>query len=381
MKINHLPILGLAALIFSCTNDNTDPVPQIEVPTSYSFERDGQTTVSFQGQTDRLNMLTELKNYVVSGDQGEVLSSQKLLDMYANANSPFESADLNASTKQLENKTNPAEVDFIKSILNDAAEVSADVANNGTQATEGVAGQIERGTSGKFINVTEKGWEFKEFTEKNVMASVFYHQIFNVYLSQEKIGKSVDNVNLVEGKNYTELEHHWDEAFGYWGVPVDYPNGDPILDADHKRFWANYTNSVGEILGVNEKLMTAYITGRAAIVANNHTVKNAQIEIIIDQHELVAAAKAVHYLKSSQNSLSTGDMGSLFHTLSEGYGFFKAISLSPNAKLSQSEINEILNVDLGENGDFWTVTMSGLQNAIDKLTTAYPVLKAVEDEI
>ncbi|WP_186758158.1 DUF4856 domain-containing protein [Echinicola salinicaeni] len=381
MKVNHLPIISLIALIFSCTNDNTDPIQNNEVPTSYTFERDGQSTVSYQGQTDRLNMLSEIKSYLQTGDAGAELSSQKLLDMYANANSSFESADLNASTKQLENKTNPAQIEFFKSILNDASIVSAEVANNSTQAAEGIAGSIERGTSGKFINVNEKGWEFTQFVEKGLMGAVFYHQIFNVYLSEGKIGEAVDNVNLEEGKNYTAMEHHWDEAFGYWGVPVDFPNGDPVLDDDHKRFWASYTNSVDEFFGVNEKLMTAYITGRAAIVANNHSVKNAQIEIIIDQHELVTAAKTVHYINASMNSLSAGDLGNLFHSLSEAYNFAKAITYSPNKKLSQPELEEILNVDFGEDGDFWSVTMAGLQNAKDKLTSAYPELKAVEDEL
>ena len=379
MKFNFLPVLGLAALLFSCNNDEN--VPELTVPTSYSFERDGASTVSFQGQTDRLDMLSEIKNYLKTGDEGSELSSQKLLDMYANSNAQFESADLNASTKQLENKTNPAEVEFTKSLLTKAAEVSADVAANGTMADEGVAGKLERGTTGKFINVNEKGWEFTQFTEKGLMGSVFYHQIFNVYLSEEKIGEGVDNTNLAEGKNYTDMEHHWDEAFGYWGVPVDFPNGDPVLDDDHRRFWASYTNSVDQLLGVNSKLMNAYITGRAAIVANNAAVKNAQIEIIIDQHELVAAAKAVHYINESMTNLSAGDNGNLFHTLSEGYNFAKAISYSPRKKLSQAEIEGILNTDFGVDGDFWTVTMAGLQNAKDKLTTAYPELKAVEDEL
>ncbi|GAB3661090.1 DUF4856 domain-containing protein [Echinicola sediminis] len=379
MKLRFLPFFSLAALLFSCTDN--EETPEVSLPTSYSFERNGASTVSYQGQTDRLNMLSEMKVYLQTGDAGSELSSQTLLDMYANANSPFEDADLNASTKQLESKTNPAEVQLNKELLNQAAEVSADVAANGTMAAEGIAGSIERGNTGNFINVNEKGWEFTQFIEKGLMGSVFYHQIFNVYLSEDKIGEGVDNTNLVEGKNYTTMEHHWDEAFGYWGVPVDFPNGDPVLDDDHKRFWASYTNSVDELLGVNNKLMSAYITGRAAIVAGNSATKNAQIEIIVDQHELVAAAKGIHYINSSMTNLNAGDMGNLFHTLSEAYNFIKAVSYSPRKKISQTEIDEILNADLGEDGDFWTVSMQGLQAAKDKLTSAYPELKAVEDEL
>ncbi len=380
MKTKYLPFLAIVGGLFSCVEDSQDVENQLEVPTSYSFERDGSSSVSFQGQTDRLDMLSEMKTYLKTGDGGSELSSQQLLDMYANANEPFENADLNASTKQLESKTNPAEVDGFKQLLNQAAEVSADVAANGTMADEGQAGKISRG-SDRFINVNEKGWEFTQFVEKGLMGAVFYHQIFNVYLSESKIGESVDNETIKEGKNYTAMEHHWDEAFGYWGVPTDFPNGTPVLDEENSRFWASYTYGLDGALGINQPLMDAYIKGRAAIVANNHAVKNEQVEIIIELHELVAAAKAVHYIKSAMGDLNNQDSGNLFHHLSEGYQFIKAFGYSPSSNLSQAEISDILNVDLGEDGNFWTVTPQGLQNAKDKILDAYPELKEVEDEL
>ncbi|MEB2774335.1 DUF4856 domain-containing protein [Algoriphagus sp. D3-2-R+10] len=380
MRVNYLPLIALAGIFFSCVEDDSVELPNLNTPDTYTFERDGISTVSYQGQTDRLNMLSEMKSYLTKGDNGTAISAQTLLDMYANANEPFESGDLNAATsKQLENKTNPADVDFFKGIMVDAADVSAEVATNGTVATEGVAGKIERGTSGKFININEKGWEFTQFIEKGLMGSVFYHQIFNAYLSDSKIGEDVDNENLVEGKNYTTLEHHWDEAFGYWGVPVDFPKGTPALPDSYKRFWANYTNGRDAMLNVNQPLMDAYILGRTAIVSNNHTVKNEQIVTIIDLHELVSAATAVHYINGSMNALSTGDSGNFFHSLSEGYAFVAALKHSPRKKITQATIDDILKVDFGVDGDFWTVTMAGLQNAKDKLTSAYPELKEIED--
>ncbi|MEX2593730.1 MAG: DUF4856 domain-containing protein [Anditalea sp.] len=381
MKTKILSLLGIIIFLNSCIDDEQEKLPEFTIPTTYEFERDGASTVNFQGQTDRLNMLSELKAYLVSGDQGTNLSSQKLLEMYANENAPFEDATLNSSSKQLEDKTNPSEVGFVKELLVQAAEVSADVAENNTLATEGVAGKIERGTSGNFININEKGWEFTQFIEKGLMGSVFYHQIFNVYLSDSKIGSEVDNENLVEGENYTQMEHHWDEAFGYLGVPVDFPNVNPVLPDEYKRFWANYTNGRDPLLGTNKMLVDAYITGRAAITAQNYPLKNAQREIIIDAHELVSAATAVHYINSSMNSLNAGDQGSLFHSLSEAYAFVKALQFSPRKKIDQAQINEILQEDFGSDGDFWTITMEGLENVKNKLTTAYPVLKDVKDEI
>ncbi|RAI86752.1 DUF4856 domain-containing protein [Algoriphagus yeomjeoni] len=362
-------------LAFSCIEDDIPQNEVINAPATYVFERDGASTVNYQGQTDRLNMLSEVKSYLVTGDQGQALSLQKLLDMYSNTNSPFSSQELNqATTKQLENKTNAAQVDFFKGLMANAAEVSEDVAANSTAAGEGIAGRIERGNTGNFVNVNEKGWEFTQLIEKGLMGAVFYDQIFNSYLTDAKIGDAVDNDNLVEGKNYTTMEHHWDEAFGYWGVPTDFPKGDPVLTPEYKRFWANYTNGRDGLLNVNQPLMDAYILGRAAIVANDHTVKKEQVEVIIDLHELVSAATAVHYINDAMDYLSSGDQGNLFHSLSEAYTFVSALQFSPRKKITQSDITEILTSDFGTDGDFWKISNESLQNAKNKLTTAYPEL-------
>ena len=48
-----LALIGL--LVFSACKD--PEVPQIEVPATYNFERNGQSSVSYTGQTDRLNQL------------------------------------------------------------------------------------------------------------------------------------------------------------------------------------------------------------------------------------------------------------------------------------------------------------------------------------
>ncbi len=59
-------LLSLAIFVFSCDNDddnNDDHVDPIVAPTEYEFTRDGVSSVSFSGQTTRLNQL--LKNYTL----------------------------------------------------------------------------------------------------------------------------------------------------------------------------------------------------------------------------------------------------------------------------------------------------------------------------
>ena len=69
-------------------------------PSSYSFTHDGASTVSYGGQTARLNMASELSS-ALSSNVTEVM----LNNMFLNQNSPFANADLNASTKNIGGKT------------------------------------------------------------------------------------------------------------------------------------------------------------------------------------------------------------------------------------------------------------------------------------
>jgi len=122
MKKTIFSTLAIAILIFaSCSNDddgvvvidpdpNPDPQVVIEVPDTYSFERDGESTVNFPGQTQRILMGEELISYMLDFDTA---TEQSLLDMYANENTPFGNDDLNASSRQLRNTVASSE-DYFK---------------------------------------------------------------------------------------------------------------------------------------------------------------------------------------------------------------------------------------------------------------------------
>ena len=380
-KLTWAVIISISILSLPACSDE-DGEPKIGVPTTYEFTREGQSTVSYQGQTDRLNMLSEIKAYLRKGDAGEQLDAGVLLNMYANENNPFADPALNSSTKQLKDKTFVGKDLFFENLFAAADAASSDVVANNSVATAGVSGRIERGDgTGNFILVNEKGWEFTQFVEKGLMGAVIYNQIFNTYMSDAKVGDDVENTALVDGKNYTPMEHYWDEAFGYWGVPVDFPQGDPVLEPAEDRFWAAYTFDRDVFLNVNQTLMNAYLTGRTAIVNKDYALKNEQREEIYYQHELVAAATAVHYINDAIDYLVQEDQGNFFHSLSEAYAFVDAIFYSPKKQLSAAQIDTILNENFGTDGDFWTVTIEGLQNAKATISSTYPEIKNIADQL
>ena len=47
---------GIAFTSCSVDDDSVTPEPSIEIPTSYTFTRDGESTVDYNGQTTRLLM-------------------------------------------------------------------------------------------------------------------------------------------------------------------------------------------------------------------------------------------------------------------------------------------------------------------------------------
>lgn len=374
MKIQNklTSLFAIAILIlFAACEDTDEPGPAtIEVPSTYEFTRNGESSVSYSGQTARLDMLTELKSYIGTANTGATLDEQKLLDMFANENDPFSDATLNESGKQLESKTFVSDVEFFKDILASAASASAATSD----AAQGQAGLIARGPDQNIL-VDEKGWEYTQLIEKGMMGATFLHQIYNVYLTDSKIGNDVENEELSEGKNYTAMEHHWDEAFGYWGVNT-------AFDSDGEtRFWGKYTYGRESYLGSAAKLKDAFLKGRTAIVNKDYTERDAQRDVIYEEFELIAAATAIHYLNESITDLNNNEQGNLFHHASEGYGFIMALKYSPYKQITSAQIETILTEDLGTDGDFWTITVEGLNNAKATLVAAYPSLKDIADDL
>lgn len=385
----HVFTCALAALlaVLTAACDTTDPdTDLIDPPETYEFTRNGASTVSYSGQTDRLNMVEEMKAYLSTGDDGEVLSEQALLDMYQNTGGNGGGHFSFTSDRQLRDKTFPPDLD--ENLYEDLFAAAAAASQNGKQgitASNGTAGLITRENSGNTILVDAKGREFGQLIEKGLMGSVFYHQIFNVYLTDDRIGEDVENEELVEGENYTPMEHHWDEAFGYFDPPLDFTSPWPNSREDELRFWSNYSNVVddvnGGLLGTNEIIMDAFIEGRTAIVNDDHSAKNAQRDILYENLELVAAATAVHYINSTLGHLDAGNTGEAFHTLSEAWAFTNALRYSPRRAITLDEIDLIMNENFGADGNFWNVTPAGLREAKSTLVDNYPALAPVQDAL
>lgn len=378
-----IPVIGIALLAFSCSSDDEGVTPAYEIPSTYVFTDDaGNSTVDYSGQTARLNQLQELTTYMKTANTpGTALSEEQLLEMYSNKNgegSDFFTAAAKSPGKQLKDKTargNTIYQEKFENLLKDLAEVSGTTEADEYAAENGTPGVLQSGD--KQYLVGAKGQEYAQLIEKGLMGAVFYDQIVNAYLGAEKM--NVDNESAVDpenGKFYTVMEHHWDEAFGYFTSAIDFPaNGTD-------RFWGKYSTTVNEQLSSNETIMNAFLKGRAAVSNKDYTTRDAQIAIIRQELEKVVAGVGIHYLNGSISNFADDAIRN--HQLSEAVAFIESLyfTTESTAAVSGSEVDEVLShlKDEEDEYNFYEVTISDLNAARDKLAE-YAGLEAVKTEL
>lgn len=368
--------------ITSCTKDEVVEAAETfnyTIPTEFSFERNSSTTVDFSGQSSRILMLDEMGNYIkAAGTNSTEASATVLTNMYSNTNNAFSTTDLNSSGKQLKDKTATSR-DYFSLFLGGGSSaekitvqaffetqlVNANLASKGAiLASAGVAGVYTDGTSKRLF--AANGLEPQQVLLKGLMGACFLDQVVNNYLSVNKLDEASNRENntnkvLETGKTYTAMEHTWDEAYGY------------IYGAGGGKYWDSYINQVNadtDFNTVKADIKNAFIKGRAAIVANDYTTRDAQIDIIKTKLALVPAVRAVFYLQEGKGKLTNG--AAAFHALSEAYGFILDLRYTnkpgTNAPyFTKAEVDTIL-ADLiaGKNG-LWDVDY--LNTKLDLLST------------
>ncbi len=364
-----LASLSVVLMATSCKKDGpvdepVDDKTTYTVPATYTFNgSDGLTSVDYAGQTDRINQLVELNNKLKTGDAGQPLSAQTLKDMFANVGGNGSGNFTFTSTRQLKDKCFSLDASIYEAIY-DSAAVASDSGAVLAVAANGKAGLIKRSTNATIL-VDKNGFEFTQKNQKGLMGAVFLYQIFNVYLSDAKLGDAVDNTTLVAGKNYTAMEHYADEAFGYFGAPIDFKSN--YTGTGTTRYWASYSAELDGALGCSDKIMTAFRTMRAAITNKDMVVKNQQREILYTELEKLVAACIIHYV--NEVSVET-NQGNILHALSELCGFMQGLKYNTveKRKITNSELTVLFN-HLGTN--LWNVTSNHLNAIKDDLAARY----------
>lgn len=371
-----LGIVAIAALT-ACTPEE-EPQASITVPTTYEFERNGVSTVSFGGQITRQAMLRELSSTLKAGVDN-TLSYDLLEDMYENTNAPFSDPALNTSGKALASKTSasPAHVfdqgttiNWFKALLQEAATTSA----SGDVAADGTAGIIQNQDGSKRYLVNAQGLEYVQVFEKGLMGAVFMDQMVNNYLTGLKLNVDNDPAN---GTPYTDMEHHWDEAYGYFSIQQDFST-DPAISQD-RGYWGGYMVGLEQEFGLASDLYYSLRRGRAAIVAQDYDERDAEIPTIASAMEEATYLKALGYLNKGAADLNNGDAAAAFHHLSEGVGFIYSLRYVQSENVTPAMSDQWIQ-DLTSGSGFWSGDIqTRIESVKTEIGTTYNLSQAIID--
>lgn len=361
MKNNYFKYTALVAFavlsLASCKKDKVEEViAPYDVPKTYNF-----SDAKYSSSTSRVRMWLEQNTYAGTGNTGAAaLSATKANDFWNNTNNPFTDATLNTSGVNIAGKITdgPTFKAYFDGLVTTSQSLGATVASNGT------AGFVNRTATGK-IAVDAKGVEYTQAIAKGLMGSLLFKQ-------------AVDLLITVKTDATIELQkQHFDEAFGYLAVPVNYdPNityANTLPVAERPLAWGGYLAERGKDIKAGEIIFNAFLKGRAAIGAKDVKVRDEQINIILEKWEQLAAAAALAYVTSP----TTGDVGLgalpgvKLHALSEGWGFIATFKYRPaTSKLTAAnfaKLNDIINTS------FYTLLN---EPGYPKLVEAQGILKA-----
>jgi hypothetical protein len=359
-----LLIISLIIVLSHSACQKTDDLTYT-IPTTYNFEN-----VDYIGQSLRIEMLEELAAYTKSANTtgSNPLSAATMIDMYINNNAPFSNPDLNTSIRQLKNKVVISIQNKMESYM--TAQETASLSTNQV-ATATQAGILTSNDGNESFLFNENGVELAQIIEKGLAVSCLYYQSSIVYLGDTKM--SVDNKAVTTGKG-TNMEHHFDEAFGYFGAPIDFPGNISGL-----KLWAKYSNKVNSILGCNSKVMNAFFKGRAAISAEDYDARDIARQTIKTEWEIILAAVGISYLNDAREN--SADPALCYHYLTEAYAFIMGLKYGASKSIPDAEVDNILTA-LAASADplqanFYGTTDQDINTAINTITNTFTTLKDI----
>lgn len=387
MKTSYYLFLGLFLLLTAAACEDDDNMAlDLDVPETYVFTRDGASTVSFSGQSERIAMAEELTAAMLDFDN----TATDLNNMFTNAEgtNPFSDPDLNASTKSIrskvaasqdlfsDNTVEAAEIksDFDRYIFNQANEVFP---NRDQMASNGQAGQLADGNTVRYFG--SWGLENDQAFAKSLVGALMYDQAANHYLSPDVLLTTTNQADndamlTVDGESYTTMEHFWDEAFGYvFGASAN--PATPLMDlgtADN--FLNDYLGEVadqGSFTAISVITERSFRTGRAAVLAGRYEDLIPQQAIMV-RAELnkVLAARASMFLCEAIAELEATpiNQGGALNALSKAYGSVYALRFISNdsGNFVFGDFNAVsdLLIELLRNEDnfgFWGLTANELR--------------------
>ena len=192
-----------------------------------------------------------------------------------------------------------------------------------TPATSGRTGYI--GQSIGDVNVSfadKKGVVVAEAFNNLLLGAIYLDKILNYHLDEqffdnaELIAKH-ENVDLLVGRNYTELEHHWDLAYGYFAFVR------PLVQAE----------GIALLKDSERNIFNAFVQGRIELGRYRYDDMKKHIKIIREELSRAIAIQIVDILVG-ENTLVNMDEGTgyAFPFISKAYGLIYTMQFARSAE-------------------------------------------------
>lgn len=337
--------LSLALFVFSCDSDNdNNNTNTIVAPDTYEFTRNGESSVSFSGQTTRLLQAEELYDALNSSEATET-GLDLMFNGDSNGSAGFADASLNGTSKIIGSKTAASTLAGSATTKARFDDMITDFATNvvpnwGSDAGVGQAGAISTPDGAKTYHLNAQGQEIDQLFFKGLIGAFTLDQIVNNYIHPNQLDSGTriddnDNDVLSGDNNYTDMEHKWDEGFGYlYGLEGDNlasagltPSGSGSL---LMKYFKKVNDEGGYEPGIAQTVYDAFIMGRTAIVNKDYALRDQQAAIIKVELSKVIGYYAIHYMNDFVSKLEAGNVAGAHHSISEGWGFLLSLQFTNN---------------------------------------------------
>ena len=373
----------LSLCFIACDDDDSKPnlrtkldynllTAETEYPALF-VDASGATTVDLSEGNNRYKMFSGLNSYSSTSISGNTkIDAARLKNMFSNTNSPFtdipasniSGAALNAANVQLKNVTASSRTAAAAETVRTKIESLFTEIETASNSVTEIAAKGKAGKLGTYL-VDAKGIEIIQIIQKSLIGSLQLDYIGNVLLND---GLDADNHSLVGDKAYTQLEHNWDEAYGFLTLnPIYLKGSTDLAKGTTESFGGSYIweyNKTGY-----PKIFPAFLKGRAAIVNNDKAEIEAQATIIRTEFERAIAGAALGYLdKWKDGSLTEAQRA---HAIGEGLGFVYSLRFANLHKVDDKFSDDLLVVLVGSANGFWDLDAAKIAAASDAIKAKF----------
>lgn len=342
MKIYQLlTIVCLATSLTNChdgvdeTVESTWMMPLVETP-SYNFSRSGESSVDtwecqmMQGAASYLYDSFLQKAYAIDKD------AQRRMRMAFEQGQNLAHLRDNIATTAPKEEREKILADF-DGLLDDTDRL-AQVHNQEAQMGQaGYIGYSRSDDSRSFANAN--GLIPAEMFSTMLMGGVYLDKLMSVHLTDanfanQQLRDAHRNIQLLLGKNYTQLESHWDLAYGY------FTNLKPIVQSD----------GIFALKNREQKIKEAFAWGRYEMGKFEYDIVKEKMQFIRQDLSQIVATRAM-FLLVGPNTLANIESRhpqNAFYFISQAYGLIYSLQFARNAEgkqvMTYNEVQQLLNL-------------------------------------